>query len=176
MESATTKPAAIQVPAADATNGELVRWAFAQINQHDVTPLRDMWEGTVEYFPGLICTGPDEISKYFNDLFAAVPDLKLEIQGFAEAGEDVFVRWQLTGHFSGATYQGVASTGTALEIDGCDHFVIRDGRVITNHVVSDQMAFARQIGMLPPDGTLPDRALKGAFNLKTLVVSKLRRN
>ncbi|MBJ7348832.1 MAG: ester cyclase [Thermoleophilaceae bacterium] len=176
MESAITKPAAIPVPAADATPGELVRWAIAQINQHDVAPLRDMWEGTVEYFPGLVCTGPDEISKYFNDLFAAVPDLHLETKGFGEDGENVFFRWQLTGHFSGDSYQGVAATGDALEIDGCDHFVIRDGRVVTNHVVSDQMAFARQIGMLPPDGTLPDRALKGAFNLKTLVVSKLRRH
>jgi hypothetical protein len=37
------------------------------------------------------------------------------------------------------------------------------------------MEFARQIKLLPPDGSIADRAMKAAFNAKTRVVSMTRR-
>ena len=46
--------------------------------------------------------------------------------------------------------------------------------LVSNFVVFDQMQFARQIGMLPPDGTAADRATKAAFNAKTRLLSRLR--
>ena len=55
-----------------------------------------------------------------------------------------------------------------------DHFVIRHGTIATNFVVFDQMQFARQIGMLPPDGSPADRAMKAAFNGKTGLVKRVR--
>ncbi len=56
-----------------------------------------------------------------------------------------------------------------------DHFVVRDGTVASNFVVFDQMQFARQIGMLPADGSAADRAMKAAFNAKTRLLARLRR-
>jgi hypothetical protein len=42
---------------------------------------------------------------------------------------------------------------------------------VSNTSYFDSMSIARQIGMLPPDGSGTDRAMKGAFN----AVTKLRR-
>ena len=45
----------------------------------------------------------------------------------------------------------------------------------SNTVVFDQMTFARQVGLLPPDGSGADKALKAAFNAKTRVALAARR-
>jgi hypothetical protein len=55
-----------------------------------------------------------------------------------------------------------------------DHFVLRDGRVVSNHVVFDQMEYARQLGMLPADGSIADKAVKSLFNARTRLIAKLR--
>jgi steroid delta-isomerase-like uncharacterized protein len=157
-----------------ATNAEMVRWAFEMLNQHDVSALRPFWTAeTVERFPDRTCRGPEEIASYFEDVFAAVPDFHMEIVALAEQGEDVFVQWRLTGTHRGPL-QGIAPTGKSLAIDGVDHFVIRDGMVISNFVVFDQMQHARQMGLMPPDDSVADKALKGAFNARTKLVSRKR--
>jgi hypothetical protein len=98
----------------------------------------------------------------------------MEVVAIAEQGDDVFVHWQLTGTHSG-TFQGIDATGRRIALDGIDHFVVRDGRVVSNFVVFDQMQFARAIGMLPPDGSRADRAMKAAFNARSRLTARLRR-
>ncbi len=157
------------------SNAEKVRWAFELINRHDVAPLKQFWtEDTVERFPDQTCHGADEIAAYFERVFVAIPDLQIEVKGIADDGvENVFVRWQLTGTHQGAL-MGIAPTGKQLAIDGIDHFVIRDEKVVSNFVVSDQLQYARQIGMMPEDGSGADRALKGLFSARTNLARKLR--
>ena len=162
-------------PPADASYAELIRWAFEVLNQHDVSPLRQFWSSdTVERFPDRTCRGPDEIARYFEDAFAAIADFHMEVIAVAEQGDDVFVHWRLTGTHSGPML-GIEPTGKPLAIDGMDHFVIRDDRVVSNFVVFDQMQYARQIGMLPADGSPADKALKRAFNARTRLIAKLKR-
>jgi predicted ester cyclase len=163
-------------PPATATNGELIRWAFDALNAHDVTPLRQFWTpATVERFPTETAVGTDEIAAYFQATFDAVPDFHMEIQALAEQGDHVFVRWHLTGTHTGTPWQGIAPTGRSIALDGIDQFVIRDGKVESNFVVFDQLQFARGIGMLPPDRSPADRAMKAAFNAKTRLLARLRR-
>jgi steroid delta-isomerase-like uncharacterized protein len=163
-------------PPVEATNSELARWAFERVNEHDVTPLKQFWTAdTVERFPDRTCRGPEEIARYFDDAFAAIPDFHMEILAIAEQGEDVFVRWRLTGTHRGRLL-GIAPTGKKLTIDGVDHFVIRDGVLQSNFVVFDQMQYARQIGMMPPDGSTADKAVKAAFNARTRLLHAARRS
>jgi steroid delta-isomerase-like uncharacterized protein len=154
-------------PAAGTSNTELIRWAFDVINTHDVTPLKGFWhDGTVERFPTRTARGADDITAYFESAFAAMPDLRIEIQGMAEQGDDVFVRWHMTGTHTGAPWEGWAASGKKVEMDGIDHFVVRDGNVVSNFVVFDQVQFARQAGAMPEVGTPGDRAMKAAFALR----------
>jgi steroid delta-isomerase-like uncharacterized protein len=155
-------------PPVEATNGDLIRWAFELLNSRDVTPLRRFWTPeTVQRFPQQTCVGPDAIAAYFEEAFAAMPDFRMEVVRLIESGEDVFVHWHLSGTHSGSPFQGIAPSGRAIALDGMDHFVLRDGVVVSNFIVYDQMQFARQIGMLPHDGSAADRVLKGAFNAKS---------
>ena len=158
----------------NATNAELIRWAFEMLNRHDVSVLKQYWSAeTVERFPDRTCRGPEEIARYFEEAFAAIPDFHMDIVAVAEQDENVFVHWRLTGTHLGPL-QGIQPTGKKLEVDGIDHFVIRDGQVSSNFVVFDQMQYARQIGLMPPDGSVADRALKAAFNARTKLASRKR--
>jgi predicted ester cyclase len=160
---------------ADATNAELVSWALGRLNDRDLAALRDFWaDDVVERFPDRTCRGADELTRYFQDAFAAMPDWHMEPLGVAENGDDVLVRWRLTGTHGGPL-MGIEPTGRRVVIDGMDHAVVRGGRLVSNFVVFDQMQYARQIGMLPADGSAADRALKRLFNARTRVAAKLRR-
>jgi steroid delta-isomerase-like uncharacterized protein len=162
-------------PPQNATNAGTIRWAFEMLNQHDVTPLRQFWTSdTVERFPDRTCRGPEEIARYFEDAFAAIPDFHMEVLTIAEQGEDVFVHWRLTGTHGGPLL-GIEPTGKKLAIDGMDHFVVRDGKVVSNFVVFDQMQYGRQLGMMPPPGSTADKAVTSAFNARTKLLSRIKR-
>ena len=166
---------AVASPPTGVSNAELIRWAFSIMNERDIEPLRQLWsDDIVERFPTGTIHGPDAMAEYFQGLFAALPDFHMRVVAIAETGEDVFVHWHLPGTQTGAPFEGIDPTGRAVAIDGIDHFVLRDGKVVTNFVVYDQMQFARQIGLLPPQDSRADRATKAAFNAKTRLLSRLR--
>jgi steroid delta-isomerase-like uncharacterized protein len=162
-------------PPTGVSNGALIRWAFELLNSRDVEPLRQLWtEATVERFPSVTVHGADAMAEYFQALFTALPDFHMQVLKIAESGEDVFVHWHLTGTHTGGRLEGIDPTGRAVAVDGMDHFIVRDGTVATNFVVYDQMQFARQIGMVPADGSAADRAMKAAFNARTRLRARLR--
>jgi steroid delta-isomerase-like uncharacterized protein len=166
---------ATTLPPTDVSNAELVRWAFENINRRDTSLLKQVWTAdTVERFPDRTCNGTEEIAAYFEEAFAAVPDWHMEVVAIAAQGDDVFVHWHLTGTHSGPLL-GIEPTGKPLAVDGMDHFVVRDGKIVSNFVVFDQMQYARQIGMMPPDGSSADKAVKRAFNVRTRLAQRLRR-
>jgi predicted ester cyclase len=147
---------ATPAPPTRAPKGDLARWAFEALNTRDIVALRQLWnDATVERFPQRTCHGRDVIARYFEQTFAALPDVHLKVLCISEQGDDVFVHWQLTGTHTGVALDGIEGTGRAIALDDIDHFVMRDGNVVSNFVVFDQMQFARQVGRLPPDGTAP---------------------
>ncbi len=136
------------------------------INACDAAAMRQVWaDGIRVRFPPRTVHGVDELEAWWTQVFDAVPDLTLTIQGLVEHGDEVFMRWQLTGHHSGGEWEGIAATGSRIDLDGMDHFTFADGVIASNFVVFDQMQFARQIGLLPADGSRLDAAAKRGFNL-----------
>ena len=165
---------AIATPPTGVSNAELIRWSFEQLNRHDTSGLRMLWsDDVVERFPDRTCRSLDEVESYFQDTFAALPDLHLEVVSIVEQGDDVFAHWKLTGTHEGPV-QGIEGTGKPIELDGIDHFVLRDGRIVSNFVVFDQMQYSRQLGILPAQDSVGDKAMKAAFNLKTQLAKKLK--
>ena len=165
----------IETPSTPTSNAELIREAFEALNRQDLEALKRFWtEDTLERFPDRTCHGRDEIADYFADAFKAVPDFHMEVESIVEQGDDVFVHWHLTGTHDGPL-MGIEPTGKPIAIDGIDHFVVREGRVISNFVVFDQMQYGRQLGMMPADGSAGDRAMKAAFNARTKLAKRLAR-
>jgi hypothetical protein len=78
-------------------------------------------------------------------------------------------------HGPGAVpFQGIRPTGRRVEIRGADIMEISGGLIQHNTIYYDGAAFARQIGMLPSQGSRADRALISAFNAKTTLSGRYR--
>ncbi|WP_166659866.1 ester cyclase [Actinomycetospora succinea] len=156
-------------PPDGASPGALVRWTIDVLNAHDAEALRQVYAPTIRArFPTRTVRGADELVSWWRGVFAAVPDLGMTIEGMAENGTrdsgEVFLRWRLAGHHSGAEWEGLEATGAAVDLDGMDHFVVADGRIASNFVIFDQMQFARQIGLLPAEGSRLEVGLRRGFN------------
>ncbi len=162
----------------------LVRGIFARFNDRAAffADAEGTWVERPHYrvFPqGLEMHTRDEVLAWFASFFDAVPDLHMEVEDVVIAGvpgrERVTVRWHVTGTHSGAAWMGIEPTGRALDLRGMDLVAIEDGRVAGNDIYFDLLGFVRQIGMLPPEGSLRDRLITGAFNLKTRARVRARR-
>ena len=115
--------------------------------------------------------GHDELRAFFASMFSAMPDARTTVTRLVAGEQSCAVEWRIEGTFDGAPYMGIEPTGKHVEIRGFDLIELEDGQLVSNTAYFDGAGFARQIGMLPPDGSGADRAMKSAFN----TVTKLRR-
>lgn len=157
-----------------ATPIEIVKAAIAAVNAHDTAAITSFWAANgEERFPDAVCHGHDQIARYFQGVFDAIPDMRVEPRAFAADGDSVFMRSVITGTHTGGAFKGIAPTGKRLEVPAIDHFTVRDGKLVSNFVVFDQMEMGRQLGLLPSEDSLADKALKTAFNGVTGVRRRL---
>jgi steroid delta-isomerase-like uncharacterized protein len=154
---------------------EIARHIFENVlNQRDADALRPYWaHDLVEELPTGTYRGPDEMARYFAESFDALPDFHIEPEEIVGENDTVFVKWRMTGTFSGRPWQGIEPTGDRIELLGIDCFTFRDEKIMRNEAVFDQMSFARQIGMLPAQDSIGERAMKGAFNARTKLKQRL---
>jgi ketosteroid isomerase-like protein len=166
-----------QSTATPSANEAIVRSAFDAINRHDLPALRRVLHPEIveEFAPVGVYRGPDAVAGYFRSLFEAVPDFHIVPLTVACEDDKVLVHWRGTGTFTGAAFQGVRATGSRLDLLGFDCMTFEDGLLRGNVVVYDGATFARQVGMLPRAGSLADRGVTLAFNLRTAVLDLLRR-
>jgi predicted ester cyclase len=144
------------------------------LHQRDADALRPYWaDDLVEELPTGTYRGPDEMARYFAETFAALPDFHIEPEEIIGEGDKVFVKWRMTGTFDGGQWQGIEPTGDRVELLGIDCFTFREGKVVRNEVAFDQLSFARQIGMLPAQDSIGERAMRSAFNARTKLKRRL---
>jgi predicted ester cyclase len=155
---------------------EHFQFVFSDVlNQRNADLLLDDWHpDVVEEFPVGVFRGRDQVHAHFVSTFAAIPDFHIEARDVTAGENKAFIRWHMTGTFNGAPWVGFQPTGDRLEIDGIDCFTLRDGLVIHGLILFDQLAFARQIGLLPKPGTLLDRVATGAFNARVRLRNRFR--
>jgi steroid delta-isomerase-like uncharacterized protein len=148
----------------------VARRYFEAIDERDLETVLSLWaDGGHEYVRGQVDTlAPDGVRAFIGGLIDAVPDLHMEIVSTTTEGERCGVQWRLTGTFAGPEgFAGVAPTGQRIELEGFDLITVRDGLIQSNDAFTDSMTFARQIGMMPAQGSTAERRMTGAFNAKT---------
>src|SRR5215210_8070824 len=152
---------------------EHVRGYFDAMSRRDVEGMVSHWreDGVDDIVPVGLLRGRDEMRAYFKSLFAATPDASTTVTRLVAGEQSCAVEWRIEGTFDGAPYKGIEPTGKHVEVRGLDLFELEDGEIVSNTGYFDGASFARQIGMLPADGSGADRAMKSAFN----AVTKLRR-
>lgn len=139
---------------------------FDAIAERDAAKMASHWhpEGIEDLITFGVFRGPDEIRGFFDELFAAIPDFELIVDRVVSDDRHAVVQWRGRGNFSGGRFQGLDAPGKHVEMRGCDVLEVEDGRITRNTAYSDGMDFARQIGMLPAQGSGVEKALFGAFN------------
>jgi steroid delta-isomerase-like uncharacterized protein len=172
----TIETSALGAPPSDLR--ERAMWAFGLLDRHDLSRAAEIWKpDAVDHFLAVgTYRGRDAIVGVFEELFAAFPDVRIEVEDVVVEGRRVVVRWTARGTFDGTPFQGVDPTGRHVELRGID-FILMDehGLVAENTIYYDGAGFARQIGMLPARGSTSDRAMTIAFNTLTRLRQRLRR-
>ena len=152
----------------------VVRQTFAALDARDIDQFRELVHPEAEdrFLAVGTFSGRDAIVAFFKEMFAAVPDARLEVRRVVASGDVAAVEWTLRGTFNGAPFQGIRASGRRVEIQGVDVIEVRDGLQFRNSIYYDGASFARQVGMLPPLGSRADRALLALFNARTRLLRR----
>ena len=144
---------------------------FDALGRRDASGMAEHWreDGVADIVPLGVLRGREEITALFRELFAAVPDLETTVTRLVAGEREAAVEWRMSGHFTGAAFQGVEATGRRVELRGFDLLEVEDGKNVTITAYYDGMSFARQIGLMPPQDSGAVRAMKSAFNAATRV-------
>jgi glyoxylase-like metal-dependent hydrolase (beta-lactamase superfamily II)/predicted ester cyclase len=163
-------------PTADNEAESVARSYFEAINAHDLDAAVAWWaDGGREHVRGQVdVIAPAGVRTFIGDMLQALPDVRFELLSTTTDGDRCGVQWKLTGTFAGpGSFSGVAPTGGPITLEGLDLLTVRDGLIQSNDAYTDTMTFARQIGMMPPQGSPAERRMMGAFNLKTRVTGRI---
>ncbi|HEY4811415.1 MAG TPA: ester cyclase [Solirubrobacteraceae bacterium] len=154
----------------------LARRYFAAIDDRNLEEAVALWaNGGRENVRGQIDTqAPDGVRAFIGELIAAVPDLDMQVLSTTAEADRCGVHWRLTGTFAGpGSFGGVAPTGSRIELEGFDLLRIQDGLIQSNDAFTDSMTFARQIGLMPAQGSSTEARMRSAFNAKTHLSARL---
>ena len=157
---------------------KLLETVFAAIAARDVDALQATHhENLVEDFVVLgPITGRSEIREFFSEMFAAMPQLRFATENIMQVDERTAVgQWLLEGTFNGGPFMGIEPTGKSISLRGIDVMVFEDDLLVHNTIYYDGLQFARQIGLLPPEGSKRDKTLTRSFNAFTKTKNKLSR-
>jgi glyoxylase-like metal-dependent hydrolase (beta-lactamase superfamily II)/predicted ester cyclase len=159
-----------------ASTAEIARRYFAALAAHDLDLAAACWApGGIDRLVGQPpLTAPDGIKEYFGALFAAFPDFELEVLDLTTYRTRTAVRWRARGTFAGpGRFQGFLPNGAVIEIEGCDVVTVADELIAHNDAYVDSGDIARQLGLLPPAGSLAERRLTRLANAGTRIRSRI---
>lgn len=169
---AKTDPAPTELTTADVARGY-----FDAVAARDPEAIAAWYEpGSIDRLVGMAeLRAPDDVREWFTALFVAIPDFRFEVLDLVAEGDRAAVRWRSRGTFDGTgKFEGIAPTGATLDVEGFDLLTVADGKLTSNQAYINGMDMARQMGVLPPAGSLADRAMLAATNARISAASRVR--
>lgn len=161
------------------TTEELAADYFAAAGRRDLGGMTSRWKpGGRSRIVGVAeLTAPHGIEEWFGATFRSFPDFEMKVESIITEGSRASVHWSATGTFSGTgKFEGLKPNGARIEIEGIDVLTIEDGLIQELTAVINAADLARKLGAMPPSGSVPEKAMLGAFNLKTSALSRIRRS
>jgi predicted ester cyclase len=119
---------------------------------------------------------PAGLRGFFEPLFAAMGEWKLEVIETTAQDDRVVVHWRATAGFTGpGSFDGFRPTGAGGQITGLDQLTVKDGLIVRNDAYFDAMELARAIGLMPAVGSKQDKGMKAMVNLQTKMKGLLKK-
>jgi len=163
--------------ATQTTTADVARGYFDAVAARDPDAIAAWYEpGSIDRLVGMAeLRAPDEVREWFTSLFAAIPDFSFEVLDLVVEGDRAAVRWRSRGTFDGTgRFEGIAPTGATLDVEGFDLLTVANGKVGSNQAYINGMDMARQMGVMPPAGSLVDRAMLAATNARIAAADRVR--
>jgi predicted ester cyclase len=151
---------------------------FAAIGARDIDKMISMWEpgGTGSIYGMVELEAPGPYSTWFRNLFDAFPDFEFEVLEIVAAGEQAAVRWRAAGTFTGpAQFEGLNPTGARVELEGIDMLTVREGKIHQNLAYTNGAELGRQLGAMPPAGSVGEKLMLGSVNARTAATEAIRK-
>lgn len=157
----------------------VARAYFTALGEHDLDTAESLWKpGSLDRVVGMVefeVPSP-EFRAWFGSLFAAAPDFSFEIVSITAQKNTAATRYIARATFDGTgKFEGLVPTGARVEVEGCDVTVVEDGLIVANHGYLNGTDLARQLGALPPQGSLAERGMTGALNAKVAAGKAIQR-
>ena len=157
---------------------ETARSYFERVAARDPDGMMEHWtpggQGHIDGVAELVA--PDSYSAWFRSLFGAFPDWQFDVLSVTAQDDRAVVHWRASGTFNGTgRFEGMVPNGASIDVSGIDLLQIKDGKLVELWAYGNGMELARQLGALPPQGSVPERAMFGALNLKTRAANALKR-
>lgn len=157
----------------------IARAYFTALGEHDLDAAEALWRpGSIDRIPGMVefpVPGP-EFRAWFGSLFQAAPDFSFEILSITAQKNTAATRYIVRATFDGTgRFEGLVPNGARVELEGCDLTVVEDGLIVANHGYLNGAEMARQLGALPPQGSLAERGMTGALNAKVAAEQAIKR-
>lgn len=136
------------------SNRDVYERGIQLFNTGDVDGLADLYtEDAVLVAPFGTAQGRAAIRKYWSRGKAAFPDGTLTMHVIVEQGDSFAGEYTLAGTHTGPLVlpdgTEVPATGKRVENMGMNLARMRDGKIAVQHLYHDNMAYLRQLGLLP---------------------------
>jgi glyoxylase-like metal-dependent hydrolase (beta-lactamase superfamily II)/predicted ester cyclase len=152
----------------------VVRSYFEALAARDAAAAGACWAPDgVDRFGQDVLHGPDGVRDYFAEIFAALPDWDMHIDDVVAEGDKAAVHWHATGTFAGGPLRGIEPNGARIEMRGLDLIRVEGDLIVENDAYTDSLAFARQIGLMPPQDSTQEQRLTKLFNTRTRATQRL---
>lgn len=143
----------------------LMRADFAALARKDLAGMQALWHPDVEAH--VLSLGRvldhDGASAVFAELFAALDPFGFEVVRINADGDTSIGEWRMTGTVRGAL-GGMVPTGRDIELCGVDVMEWEDGLLRRVTVYFDGATVARQLGLLPAQGSWVERGATAAIS------------
>lgn len=128
-------------------------WNQRQLDLADSLFPADFVAKPIAYQAPWTGTGPESIKHHIQKWLEGLPDLHMETIESIAQGNQVVVRWEMTGTHSGVLH-GVPATGRSIKGLGVSFFEIEDGKIRDILTAFDWLGLMQQLSVLPDTGTI----------------------
>ncbi len=91
--------------------------------------------------------GVEGFKKGVVDFIQAFPDAKWTLTDIIAEGNKVFVKQKVAGRHKGM-FQNIPPTGQFISSEGMGLYELKDGKIISHQVLTDQLGFLQQLGVI----------------------------
>lgn len=93
--------------------------------------------------------GLDSVKAFYQAMFVAFPDLLVTAHDFVEQGDQIAVRFELTGTHQGP-YLGIPATGRPIQLAGITILRFAEGQCVERWSMLNGLTLLTQLGAFPP--------------------------